>query len=62
MAVRRFGGRRERPVEDEIEKCDQSFVAAAGIVKGRAVVALDGKNLPMKPSRGIENMPKILTK
>ncbi|WP_196158681.1 hypothetical protein [Reinekea sp. G2M2-21] len=36
MAVRRFGGRRERPVEDEIEKCDQSFVAAAGIVKGRA--------------------------
>ncbi len=27
-------GRRERPVEDEIETCDQSFVAAAGIVKG----------------------------
>ena len=36
MAVRRFGGRRERPVEDEIEKSEQSFVAAAGIVKGRA--------------------------
>ncbi len=35
MAVRRFGGSRERPVEDGIEKCDQSFVAA-GIVKGQA--------------------------
>ena len=50
MAVRRFGGRRERPVEDRIEKSEQSFVAAAGIVKGQAVVALDEKNLPVKPS------------
>ncbi|WP_196159283.1 hypothetical protein [Reinekea sp. G2M2-21] len=42
-------GRRERPVEDGIEKSEQSFVAAAGIVKGQAVVALDEKNLPNKP-------------
>ena len=43
-------GRRERPVEDDIEKCDQSFVAAAGIVKGRAVAALDGENFPVIPN------------
>ncbi len=51
MAVRRFGGRRERPVEDEIEKCDHSFVAAAGIVKGRARIVGTIRSLTAKNSQ-----------
>ena len=33
MASRRFGERHERSVENEIEKCDQSFAAAVEIAK-----------------------------
>ncbi|WP_255533847.1 hypothetical protein [Reinekea sp. G2M2-21] len=36
MTVRRFCGRHERPIEDEIEDSEWTFLAAAGVVKGQA--------------------------